>query len=74
MKSKFEIEVACLPSEEDLVCEIYYDGFQWVQIFRKNSQNLIQFYSHPTNNEWEFSLNDALEVLEMAKEKFLKYQ
>jgi len=33
---------------------------------------MIEFYPHPRNQDWEFSCEEALEVLDQAKIQFLK--
>lgn len=71
MKGKFEIVIGDIPTEEELVGEIYYEGVQWVQIYKKSNQNLIRFYSLHGKEYWEFPLEESLQILEKAKEKFL---
>ena len=68
---KFRITVASLPDRENLVAEILYDNVQWVEISQETEEIIIQFYSHPTKEYWEFSLDEALEALENAKKRFL---
>lgn len=72
MLNKFEIEIASIPTQEDLVSEIFYDGVQWAQIYRKQGKLLIQFYSHPNQECWEFPCDLAIQVLEKAKKKLLE--
>jgi hypothetical protein len=68
----FDITIASLPDKEDLVAEIYYMNYQWVEISQETGELIIQFYAPPPEKEcWEFCLNDALEVLEKAKQKLL---
>ena len=70
---KFRITVVSLPDRENLVSEIIYNGVQWAEISQEPGQEqpIIQFYSHPRQRHWEFSLDDALEALEQAKKSFL---
>jgi hypothetical protein len=72
MNNKFEIVVASLLTEENLVAEIFYKSNQWVQILRRNAKNVIEFFSHPTNQDWEFLLEEAFETFEIARENFLE--
>ena len=68
----FYITVASLPDRENLVAEICYKGYQWVEISQEIGDELIvQFYSHPKQKYWEFPLNEALIALEKAKGKLL---
>ena len=71
MLDSFRITVASLPDRENLVAEISYKGEQWVEISQETGEFLIQFYSPDDDDYWEFSFNEAMEVLEKAKEKLL---
>lgn len=68
---KFRITVASLPDRERLVSEIIYDGVQWAEVSQETGDLIVQFYAHPQQRYWEFSLNEAIEVLEKAKRKLL---
>ncbi len=72
--NKFEILIADLPDRENLVAEIYYDNMYWVEISKEGEEVMIQFYSHPRQKYWEFSLEEALAALEKAKKRFLEMQ
>lgn len=66
---KFRITLASLPDREHLVAEVLYDGIQWAEISQETDEFIVQFYPHPSKNHWEFPFNEAIEVLEKAKEK-----
>lgn len=68
---KFRITVASLPDREYLVSEIIYDGIQWAEISQETENLVVQFYAHPRQRYWEFSLDEAIRALEKAKEKLL---
>lgn len=68
---KFRITIASLPDREHLVAEILYEGVQWAEIAQEAAELTIQFYAHPTQEYWEFPLDDALSVLDQAKAKLL---
>lgn len=68
---RFRITVASLPDRERLVAEILYEGVQWAEISQEADDLLVQFYSHPRQEFWEFSLDEVLKILEQAKEKLL---
>ena len=69
---KFEILIASLPHRERLVAEIYYDNMYWIQISQEEEELVVQFYSHPTEKYWIFPLEEALKVLEEARNKLLE--
>ena len=52
--SKFRITIASLPDRERLVAEIIYDGVQWAEISQETDEVVVQFYSHPNQEYWEF--------------------
>ncbi|WP_231919514.1 hypothetical protein [Simkania negevensis] len=53
------------------MAEVFYEGVQWIEISHEVKEMVIQFYSHPSNRYWEFPLDEALNVLEKAKEKMI---
>lgn len=69
---KFEILIASLPHRERLVAEIYYDNMYWVQISQEGEELVVQFCSHPTEKYWMFPFEEALKILEQAKNKLLE--
>ena len=72
MLENFEVEIASIPTEENLVSEIFYKGTQWVQIYFHKNELLIQFYPHPKQEYWEFPFEQAIQVLEKAKKRLLE--
>lgn len=71
---KFRITIASLPDRERLVAEILYEGVQWAEISQETDNALIiQFYSHPRKKYWEFTYDEALQILEQAKKKLLDF-
>jgi hypothetical protein len=70
---KFRITVASLPDRERLVAEILYAGVEWAEISQERDNGLIiQFYSHPSKKYWEFPFEEAVKILEQAKNKLLE--
>jgi hypothetical protein len=67
----FYISIASLPDRKQLVAEICYQGFQWVEIAQETNTLTIQFYTHPQKDYWEFPLDNALNILEQAKKRLL---
>ena len=71
MSENFVIKIGSVPHREELVAEIYYNYEQWVEISQEQEPLIIRFYSPLVGKCWEFSLDEALEVLEKAKKKLL---
>ena len=69
--SNFRIEVADIPTRENLVVEIFYKYEQWVEISQETEEVLIRFYSPDEGDFWEFSCDEALQVLNQAKKRLL---
>lgn len=69
---KFTITIASLPDRERLVAEVFYNNVQWAEISDETNQILIQFYSYPKQDHWEFFLDEALQVLKAARHKFVE--
>lgn len=70
--NKFRIVVASVPYREELVCEIYYDSNHWVEIYEEEKELHIIFFSNPVTEDWDFKLDEAFEILEIAKKKYFK--
>jgi hypothetical protein len=68
---KFRITVASLPDREQLVAEILYEGVQWAEISQEASELIVQLYSHPRQEYWEFPLEKALEALKQAQKRLM---
>lgn len=70
---KFRITIASLPDREHVVAEILFEGVQWAEISQEaDNELIIQFYSHPRKKYWEFSYDEAMQILEKAKEKLIR--
>jgi hypothetical protein len=71
---KFRITIASLPDRERLVAEIVYEGVQWAEISDEEEGVLIvQFYPHPTKRNWEFPCDEAIRVLEKARDRLREF-
>jgi len=68
---EFEINIASVPYREELVACIFYKRICWAEISHEGEEMVIQFYSHPSKRHWEFPLDEALKVLEQAKQKMI---
>lgn len=69
---KFCITIASLPDRERLVAEILYEGVQWAEISQETDEVVVQFYTHPRKKYWEFTYDEAIQILEKAKNKLLE--
>ena len=61
----FEITVNSLPDRDNLIAEIYYKQFQFAEISQETTELKIQFYPHPQEKYWEFSIDEIIQVIEM---------
>lgn len=68
---KFEILIGSVPDRERVVAEIYYDKMYWAELSQEDKELVAQFYPHPTEKYWEFPLEEALQILQMAKAELL---
>jgi hypothetical protein len=69
---KFDITIASLPDREHLVAEIFYEEAQWAEISEETENDIIiQFYSPPSQEYWEFPLNDAIKIIEISKKELI---
>ncbi|MDX8430649.1 MAG: hypothetical protein SNF33_02415 [Candidatus Algichlamydia australiensis] len=69
----FEIVICDMPDRENIVAEIHYKGEYWAEISNEDHEFVIQFYPHPNKEFWEFNLEQALEALEKAKERYQSF-
>ena len=72
LNENFRITVISLPDRENLVSEIFYKGEQWVEISHENKDLMVQFYPPVSSDFWEFPLDEAIEALEIARNKLLE--
>jgi hypothetical protein len=68
----FKITVNSLPDRENLVAEIYYKHYQVAEISQEEKEMKIQFYSHPKQKYWEFSLEEIQNIIEKAKNRLIE--
>lgn len=67
----FEISIGSVPYREELVACIFYKKTCWAEISHEDKDMMIKFYPHPSKKSWELPLEEALTVLEKAKQKML---
>ncbi len=68
----FEITVNSLPDRDNLVAEIYYKNYQFAEISQETNKLIVQFYPHPKEAYWEFSIDEILKVIERAKKRLIE--
>lgn len=74
-KEDFRITIASLSDRENDVAEINYRHEQWAEVSAETPHEyVVQFYNKRDVNYWEFSYDEAMEVLAEAKERLYKYQ
>ncbi len=69
--SKFEIWITSPPDRERVVAEIWYDKMSWAEISCEDKDVVVQFYPQPTNGYWEFPFDEAIEILQKAKNRLV---
>ena len=74
-KENFRITVLSVPDRENLVAEISYKGRGWVEISAEVSNEFVVAFCNKDNgNYWEFPFDEAMEVLQEAKDRLAKLQ
>ncbi len=64
-----------MPDKENLVADVYHKNFHIFQIFKEDdTPYIVRFGNNPQNNYWEFPYDEAMEVLQEAKEHLAKLQ
>ena len=70
---KFEILIASPLDRERVVAEIFYENVQWAEISQENDDELIvEFYPHTSEPYWEFNFEEAIQALEIARNRLLE--
>ena len=74
-KNEWEIVICDMPDREELVAEIWYRNKYWAEISAEiPNQFVIQVYNNSSGKYWEFSYEEAMEVLQEAKNRLAKLQ
>ena len=74
-KDDFRIMIADVPDKEESVCEIYYKNSGWVQISAEvPNEFVIAFCNKESGSYWEFPFDEAIEIIQEAKEHLAKFQ
>jgi hypothetical protein len=71
----WEIIISDPPDKEEPVAEIYYKNEQCFEInYEDRGFFVIKFYKNRNKKYWEFPYEEAMEVLQEAKEHLAKFQ
>lgn len=74
LANQFRIAIASLPDREYLVAEILYSEVEWAEISQEQGDALmIRIYPHPREQCWDFSCDEALQVLMQSKFQLQHY-
>lgn len=70
-----DITIAHMIDQEEPVAEIYHNNEQWAEISYDLPNNFtIQFFNRENGNYWEFPYEEAMEVLQQAKDRLARLQ
>jgi len=73
--NQWETVLGDLPDMEDPVADVYYKNQHVFQLFNENCTGfIVKFANNPNGNYWEFPYEEAMEVLQEAKEHLAKLQ
>ncbi|QVL56903.1 MAG: hypothetical protein KFB93_05825 [Simkaniaceae bacterium] len=74
-KNDFRVTVLSVPDRENLIAEISYKGKGWVEISAEvPNEFVVAFCNKEGSTYWEFSYEEAMEVLQEAKNRLAKFQ
>ncbi|WP_316356148.1 hypothetical protein [Candidatus Neptunichlamydia sp. REUL1] len=74
-REDYRIVIADMPDKEDPVAEIYYKNENWVVIsYEDHGYFVAEFFNNESSSYWEFPYDEAMEVLEEAKNHLAKLQ
>ncbi len=68
---KFEILILSPFQEYTIIAEVYYNDLHLFTVSLKEEKLILQFYSCPNKDYWEFTYEEFVKVLEQAKNKLL---
>ena len=74
-REDFRIVIADMPDKEEPVAEIYFKNEFWVDIsYEDYGFFVVKFYNKGEGKYWEFPYDEAMDVLQEAKERLAKLQ
>jgi hypothetical protein len=70
-----QITIAHMVEEDEPVAEIYYKNNQWAEINYEFPKKFdVLFFNKEGGNYWEFPYEEAMEILQEAKNRLAKLQ
>lgn len=69
--SDFEIIMLNEQNSRKHICKIHYNNFIFAEIATVDEEIIIRFFRHPINYDWQFKIDQAIENIKLAKEKYL---
>ena len=74
-KNDWERIISYPPEKEEPVAEIYYKNEQCFEVnYEGHGFVVVKFYNKDEGNCWEFPYDEAMDVLQEAKERLAKLQ
>nr|VFK44375.1 MAG: hypothetical protein BECKSD772F_GA0070984_11773 [Candidatus Kentron sp. SD] len=74
-REDWEIIIADVPDQEEPEAEVYYKNEQWVGISMEFPNTFtVKFCNKDEGNYWEFTYDEAMEILQEAKNRLAKLQ
>lgn len=67
--SKFKIDTVYYLARKSTIAEIWYNSCLWAEISTKSKGSVLKFYNHPDQEYWELPCEEAILILQQAKEK-----
>jgi len=70
----FRISISSPPDRERLVAEVFADNAQWAELNQESANLTLELYPRQDGQPWVFDFEQALRVLQEAKERLLGEQ
>ena len=68
-KENYRFIICDTPDKEELVCQIFCKNEFWAEIsVEVPDEFVVEFYQHKGRRCWEFPYDEAMEVLQKAKD------
>ena len=71
MIENHRIVIASPPDREGIVAEIWQSEEMWAEIANEEGRLTIEIYPRAEGNTWLFDYDEAIKVIQMAKDKLL---
>ncbi len=64
--------IARTPNSKQLIAQLWYENEQWGEISQQQGEFKLEIYSKPNGRSWQLKYEQALKVIQEAKDKLLK--